>query len=231
MWCRIQSFGALLAGTVVFFGPAAVSARSGFSGMQVQGMSVGIAQALGRENTGVLVRDVAADGPAARAGVERGDIILKFNGTLIKSFNKLIQMFGKTKPGQDIVLDLLRVGKPATIKLKLGLRPPTWKVTRSAAVSLTKIGLTIAALTSEIRTRFNLRWGSVGVLVTLIDPAFANRMQLKRGDLIVQVNQQPVWHPDQVTRSYRAAITKEKSRMLILVERNDGFQYMMLPVR
>ncbi len=227
----VRCLGALFIGVAVLFGPSVVGAETGFSGMQVQGMSVDIAKALGRDNAGVLVRDVAADGPAARAGVRRGDIILKLDGAVIKTFSELVKMFGKTKPGQDITLDLLRTGKPAMATLKLGSKPATWKVTRGAVVSLTKIGLTMAAVTPKIRKRFNLRWGSVGVLVSLIDPAFADRMQLERGDLIVQVNQMPVWHPDQVQKAYSAALTAKQSRLLILVERIDGFQYMMLPVR
>lgn len=199
--------------------------------MQVQGMSASIAKALGLDNVGVLVRDVAADGPAARAGVMRGDIILKFNGAAIKTFDALVQIVGETKPGQDIALELLRDGKPATVTLKLGSKPETWKVTRGAVVSLPDIGITMAAVTPKIRKRFNLRWGSVGVLVSLIDPAFADRMQLERGDLIVQVNQKSVWHPDQIEKAYKAAKTAKQSHMLILVERVDGFQYMMLPVR
>ncbi len=221
----------LFVGAAVVFGASRVAAETGFSGMQVQGMSAEIANVLGRENAGVLVRDVAADGPAAQAGVFRGDIILKLNGRAIPTFNALLKLLSKSKPGQEVALDLLRAGKPIALKMKLASKPDAWKVTRGAVVSLPDAGITMAAVTPKIRKRFNLRWGSVGVLVSLIDPAFADRMHLERGDLIVQVNQKPVWHPDQIQKAYRAAKFAKQKRLLILIERIDGFRYMMLPVK
>ena len=136
-----------------------------------------------------------------------------------------------TKPNQQVKVTVLRKGGQQDLTLKLGDRPQAWRVTKGAVASLPNIGLTLAAITKKIRERFGIRWGSIGVLVTLIDPAVENAMQLMRGDIIVQVNQEIVWKPEQVVAMYKAAKTKGRKRLLVLVERVSGFEYMLLPVK
>ena len=75
-----------------------------------------------------------------------------------------------------------------------------------------------------------LRWGSVGVLVTLVDPERKD-IGLRRGDLITQVNQDDVWKPEQVVAKYKAAKKAGRKELLLLIERVNGFHYMLLPVR
>ena len=89
----------------------------------------------------------------------------------------------------------------------------------------------MVSITPDIRKKFNIPWGSIGVLVTMIDPAFASRMLLRRGDIIVQVNQFDVWRPDQIKEHYNEAKAAGRSHLLILIERVEGFSYMMLPVK
>ena len=96
---------------------------------------------------------------------------------------------------------------------------------------LPNAGLTLAAITPKIRKRFNLRWGAVGVLVTLIDPEHAQRTVMKRGDVIVQVNQKDVWLPNQVITAYQDAKAAKRDRLLLLVERLGAYEFMLLPVR
>jgi len=211
-------------------GPA--SAEFGFSGMQIQGMKPEIAKALGLEKPhGVLIRDVAVGGPADAAGIRRGDIIVKFAGKEIDTFKRLVQVVRGTKPGQSVKVTVLRKSGRKDLTLKLGQRPDAWKITKDAVVNIPKVGLTLAAISKKIRDRFALRWGSIGVLVTLIAPEVASTMQLERGDIIVQVNQEDVWKPSQVAALYKKAKTDGRKRLLILVERVSGFEYMLLPVK
>lgn len=209
-----------------------VAAEFGFSGMHVQGMNPIIAEALGlKAAEGVLVRDVALGGPADRAGVLRGDLILRFNGIKIDTFKRLVGVVTKTRPEQVVSITILRPDGEKILKLKLGRKPVSWRVEKGSVAAFTEIGITLAAVTPKIRKRFNIRWGSIGVLVTLIDPAFADRMVLQRGDMIVQINQRPVWTPEQVREAYDAAKKAGRTRLLMLVERVGGFEFMMLPVK
>ncbi|MBT6093922.1 MAG: hypothetical protein HOH04_03515 [Rhodospirillaceae bacterium] len=111
------------------------------------------------------------------------------------------------------------------------MKPPSWKVSKGAVIAFTEIGITLAAVTPKIRKRFDIRWGSIGVLVTLIDPDFVGRMLLKRGDMIVQINQKPVWQPQQIRDAYDAAKKDGRKQLLMLVERVNGYEFMMLPVK
>jgi len=210
-------------------GPAA--AESGFSGLHVQGMSLEIAKALSlKDADGVLVRDIAVGGPAAAAGILRGDLILEFAGKKIDSFERMVAVAGSTRPGQKVELEVLRGGKPVTLSMTLGTWTDAWRVTNSEVASHPPSGLTLASLTQKLRKGFGLRWGSVGVVVTLVDPDRSD-IGLRRGDLIKQVNQEDVWLPDQVFAQYKAAKKDRRPELLLLIERINGFHFMLLPVR
>ena len=208
-----------------------VAARSGFTGMQIQGMSAKIAQALGRETLdGILVRDVALGGPADKAGIKRGDLILIYAGKKIDSFKSMVLAAGSTKPGQQVKVSLIREGKPLDLTLTLGKWTDPWLVTKTAVAAIAPLGLTMATLTKKMRKGLDLRWSSTGVVVTLVDQE-KKFMELVRGDIIVQVNQVEVWLPEQVVAKYLAAKKAKQKNLLLLVERANGFQYMSLPVK
>ena len=210
----------------------ASAAEFGFSGMHVQGVDDTIAKALSLPQAeGVLVMDVALGGAADIAKIKRGDRITHFNGTKIDTFKRLVSVVTKTRPGQKVDVKVQRKRRTLDLKMKLGSKPASWKVTQGAVINFTAVGLTLASITPKIRERFNLRWGSVGVLVTLIDSTFADRMLLRRGDVIVQINQSDVWRPDQIKRHYNAAKEAGRAHLLMLIERTNGFRYMMLPVK
>ena len=207
------------------------AAETGFIGMQVQGMSAKTAKALGlKSENGVLVRDVALGGASDKAGVKRGDLILEFGGSKIEDFNAMVKAAGATKPGQTVKVSILRAGKPMTLSLTLGKWTPPWKIKKSAVASQPASGLTLASLTQKLRKGFGLRWGSIGVVVTLVDPDRKD-IGLRRGDLIIQVNQQDVWLPKQVFGAYKEAKKQGRKELLLLVERVNGFRFMALPVR
>ena len=207
-------------------------AETGFSGMFLQGLDKRTAAALEMaEPKGVLVRDVAVGGPANMGGVLRGDLIINYAGKEIGTFKELVLVAGKTKPGQKISMVVVRAGKEVQLKLILGGKPVSWRITKGAVLSIPAAGLTLAAMTAEIRKRFNMRWGSTGILVTLIDEHHVDRQILERGDLITQVNQKDVWKPKQLLREYNEAKEHGRERILLLVERAGRFHYLLLPVR
>jgi len=224
--------GALGFIVVLLCSAPALAAEFGFSGMHVQGMKPAIAEALGmNKDEGVLVRDVALGGPADKAGVLRGDLILEFDGVKIDTFKRLVGVVTKTKPAQTVALRVKRADGEEKLNMTLGVKPPSWKVETGSVIAFTEIGITLAAVTPKIRKRFEIRWGSIGVLVTLVDPEFVNRMLLRRGDMIVQINQKPVWLPEHIREAYDEAKSAGRKQLLMLVERTSGFEFMMLPVK
>jgi len=163
--------------------------------------------------------------------VLRGDLILEFDGVKIDTFKRLVGVVTKTKPAQTVALRVKRADGEEKLNMTLGVKPPSWKVETGSVIAFTEIGITLAAVTPKIRKRFEIRWGSIGVLVTLVDPEFVNRMLLRRGDMIVQINQKPVWLPEHIREAYDEAKSAGRKQLLMLVERTSGFEFMMLPVK
>jgi serine protease Do len=221
----------VLALTVFAASPNPATAETGFIGMQVQGMSLKIAKSLSLKSAdGVLVRDVVLGGASDKAGFKRGDLILKFAGKKIKDFNTMVKAAGAIKHGQTIKVAILRHGKPMTLSLTLGKWTAPLLIKKSAVASLPASGLTMASLTQKLRKGFGLRWGSIGIVVTLVDPDRTD-IGLRRGDLIVQVNKKDVWLPDQLITEYKAAKKAGRNELLLLVERVNGYRFMPFPVR
>jgi len=200
--------------------------------MYLQGVDARIATALGLEKpVGVLIRDIALGEAADQAGLKRGDLIVRFAGQEIETLKQLVSVASKTKAGQKVEVEVVRRGRNKSFSMKLGKRPAAWNVTKGAIVAIPEIGLTLSSMTPKIRKRFNVRWGALGVLVTLIDPEMALQMPLSRGDIIVQVGQRPVWSPKQIESHYRSAQNNGRKSLLILIERLGEFQFMLLPVK
>lgn len=227
-----SGFAAAVLAVVLLAAPLQARAdESGFLGMHVQGMSPATAAALDLKSAhGILVRDVAVGGPADQAGIKRGDLILKFAGQSIDTFEKMVKIAGATKPGQKAKVDLLREGKPVTLTMAMGAWTEAWRVGAGKVAAHPQSGLTMASLTNKLRKGFGLRWGTLGVVVTLVDPDRSD-IGLRRGDVIVQVNQDEVWKPEQVIERYDAAKEAGRKELLLLVERINGFHFMLLPVR
>lgn len=202
---------------------------SGFVGMQVQAITAEIAATLGLPNEkGVLVRDVAIGGPAARAGIRHGDLLVRLGDVDIETLESLLKVVAATKANQKLSATVVRHGKPVELSFVPSEWPAGRKVERDAMAIASDVGLTLVALTPKIRERFQLRWGSVGVLITLVDPVKAKGTGLARGEVITQVNQDDVWLPQQVSDKIREAKSKSRGAVLLLVEGASGFRYVVL---
>ncbi len=207
-------------------------AEPGFLGMQVQGITPEIGVILGVEGTkGVLVRDVALGGPAAGAGFRRGDLIIEFAGKAVENFAGFISAVKALTTGRAVGAAVIRKGVKRTLTLKTGDWPEALRIGRGSFAAIPEIGLTLAALTEKVRRRFEMRWGVMGVVITLIDPLKAKDLGLRRGDLIVQVNQEDVWRPKQFVKLYQKAKKAGQKRLLLLVEGPSGYRFSLLKVK
>ena len=92
----------------------------GYLGAEIRSLDEGVAHAFNVPDTsGALVEDVTPGGPAANAGLKNGDVIRKYNGQPVLDSGQLIAMVSETSPGTVATLDLLRDGKPLTLKVTL----------------------------------------------------------------------------------------------------------------
>ena len=216
---------------VLLGGRLVQAAEIGFVGMQVQGVTAEIYEALGLEiEKGVLVRDVALGEASDKAGFKRGDLIHKFAAKKIMGMESLVKAVGSSMAGETVKVTVLRSGNPVILSLKLGKWKAPWLISKSSVARLPDSGLTMASLTQKLRNGFDLRWGTVGVVVTLVGREQGEK-GLRRGDLIIQVNQKNVWLPEHIISAYKEAKKLGRKKLLLLIERSNGFHFMVLPIR
>jgi serine protease Do len=226
---RLASFLVLLSVMVV----AAHHARAepGFVGMEVQGVGERAEAAFKRKIAGVLVKDVAIGEAAALAGFRRGDLIVKFDRRDIKTFEELIAAVVKTKPGKKVSVVVVRGGKRHSLSLRLGKRPSSWKVQKAGFKNYPLIGFTVSAINAKIREQFLLPWGSVGLVVTLVDKEGKVVTGLAPGDAILQANLNDIWKPSHLTRHIENARADKLPSVLLLIRSARGLRFSALPVK
>ncbi len=162
----------------------------GWLGVYIQDIDETLAEAMGIEqNEGALVSDVTDDGPGAKAGIQRGDIVVALDGKKVRSSTQLRNEIAAKSPGSQATLDLLRAGATEQVTVTLG-ELPVDEVAADVSERLEeKFGFTVAPLTSELATEYKLDRTLDGVVITsVVMSGPAHRTGLREGDLIVEIN-------------------------------------------
>jgi serine protease Do len=210
------------------------SISRGFLALIPQDLDPALAKAFGLESTdGALVADVTQEGPADRAGIESGDVIVAFDGEKVRDSNDLRNRVAAVEPGAEIAVDLLRDGKKKTVKVELGTRPGAQTASmdrseRGERDQLQSYGLRALDLTPELAEQTGYT-GLTGVLIAEVDPAgTAARAGLRRGDLIQRVGRSEVTSVAELGKIL-AANAKAQGDIALLVRRGQGSVYLALP--
>jgi S1-C subfamily serine protease len=176
------------------------SVRRGQLGIYTQGVTEELAQALGLKDTdGVLVADVDPNGPAGKAGVQRGDLIRKIDNEAVHNANALRNKIALTEPGSEVTLTLIRDGKEQQIKVKLGELKAASEPSQQPGEDQPgvdgsgKLGIAVQPLTPDVARQLGLRSNVAGLLVRDVAPGGpAAEAGIQPGDVIVEANRQPV---------------------------------------
>jgi serine protease Do len=203
------------------------SVARGWLGVSIQGVTPEIAEALGlAEPNGALVASVADDGPA-REVLKSGDVILSFDGQPVRESRDLPKIVGATKAGSTVAIDILRGGKPASVKVKIGELPGERHAANAAGpggqgeAASEMLGATVAALSPEARQQLGLDDAVTGAVVTsLKGDGAAAAAGLQVGDVIVQAGGQPVAGPADLAD----ALGKNPTRTALLLVNRRGDQ-------
>ncbi len=198
--------------------------RRGWVGIAVRGVSPSLARTLGlggRE--GALVSDVTKSGPAAAAGVRRGDIIVEFNGRPIRAVRELPFLVASTRPGSRARMKLIRNGRP--VEVAVDVRAADEDAARGDR-SGRRLGLLVTPMTDRMARRMKLN-PPVGVVIASVEagsPAQAGGLQ--EGDVILEINRNPIQGMRDYRRLLRQAV--ELDSVLLLVRRNRNSIFVAL---
>lgn len=210
--------------------------RRGQLGISVRRVDSDMAQSLGMSETkGIIVNSVVPASAAERAGIRQGDVIVALNGATVSETNAFRNQIASMAPGTQVTLTLLRDNREQKINATLGeFKPETARneeeeSTRPGSTNQGKLGLTVMPLTPEIASELSLRAGTQGVVIETVDPAGpAAAAGLARGDVIQEVNRQPI----RSAADLSTAIDKTGSRpALLLINRRGNPAYVTVRPR
>jgi len=207
------------------------SVSRGWIGVQIQPVTQDIADSLGLQKAeGALVADPQKDGPAAKAGIEAGDIIIAVNGQAIKDARELARVISGLAPASAAKLDVLHQGKSKVINLTLGQLPNAQEaragVEDEGRTDVPRLGLTVAPAGKVDGA------GKLGVVITKVEPkSAAAERGLKRGDVILEVAGKSVSSPTDVSSALEAARTDKKSSVLMRLRTGDASHYVAVPLK
>lgn len=201
----------------------------GWLGVAIQSVTPELAKSFGlKEPIGALVAEVTSGGPAEKAGLQRGDVITTFNGTTVKDSHELPALVARTPVGDKAEVVILRNGKEQNYSVKLGeLTDQQAKADQRGGESKNTWGMTVANLSSDAARRFQIEKAQKGVVVTEVapdSPAAASNIQ--PGDIVEEVNRQPVRSVEEFEKAVTAA--KEKETLLMLVRRGNASTFFAL---
>ena len=206
--------------------------RRGWLGVRIQNVDDATAEALGLKGgaRGALVAGVDEKGPAKAAGIEVGDVIVKFNGTPVKASSDLPRIVASTPVGQKVDVAVVRKGDEVTKAVTLGRledneKPQQANVRQPDPESAVRqaLGLNLSSVTDELRKRYNIKDGQKGVVVTRVDPnSNAADKRIQPGELIVEVGQEAVSTPADVTKRIDALKKEGRKSVLLLVAAANG---------
>jgi serine protease Do len=195
----------------------------GHLGVWIQDLNEELAETFGvDENKGALVTDVIKDSPAEKAGIERGDVIIDFNGKEVEDSTRLRNIVAATNPDTEVEVTVIRDGKPETVTVTIG----TLASEEPKETVLTGLGVSVEKLTPEKAEELGVDEVE-GVVVTEIEPGgSAAQAGIRPGDVIVEIDREAV---KSVADFEKALEENDDEGVLLLIRRGQGARYVVLP--
>ena len=228
--------------------------RRGWIGVSVQTVTDEIASSLGLSGAkGAMVSQVAPGGPAGKAGLKAGDVVVRFDGKDVPDMRSLPKIVALTTIGKSVKVEALRDGKPVTVELSVErltedpaaadaaagsegddskIEPPKDKAPGGAEATGMVLGMTLQALNPELRAKFGVAEKVDGVMVTATDAAGAGPSHgIQTGDVIVEVTNQKVSTPAEVAgRIENVRASGRKSALLLVSDAKGDIRFVAVPL-
>ncbi|MGQ4810101.1 Periplasmic serine endoprotease DegP [Candidatus Entotheonellaceae bacterium PAL068K] len=200
----------------------------GYLGVSIQSLTPALTKALNlQDRKGALVADVVPNGPAAEAGLQRGDVIVRLDQMTVDSAQELPTMVANQTVGEKVSITVVRQGKEHNLSLTIGTYPSeTAEPQDLASAKHGKWGLQLRNLTPELAQRHGLEVEQGVLVVGVQAESPAARAGIRRGDVLLEVNQQPVISVQEVKEVIAEA--DDNDALLALVRRGEGRLYVAM---
>ena len=203
-----------------------------YIGVQIQPIDDTSAKALGlKSSMGALVANVISDGPADKAGIETGDVIVEFDGMSIKSVDHLRNNVSISKPDASYSLTVVRDGRKKSFKVKLEKMPSDDQLAvENQKQSTNELGIEVSELNPSIRREYGVESQDFGIVVTkvLLDSP-ANEAGIQIGDLITRVGSRRCRSVKQFDSLVKN--TKRRGMLMLHIKRDGNAQYVTLDLK
>ena len=214
--------------------------RRGWLGVHIQAVTEEIAETLGlKEASGALVASVIPDGPAEKAKMKAGDVILKFDGREVSKMRRLPRMVADTEVGKSVDILVWRGNKKVTLKAKveeLGETPAevaakTPGSRKSSESTINVLGLRLSSITAKLKSKYSLGKDLKGVVVTKVtESGPAAEKGIRPGDVIVEISQQEVTEPADIEKKVAEAEKAGRKSVLLLLEGQGGLRFVAIRI-
>ena len=217
--------------------------RRGWLGVHIQMVTQEIAESLGLASPhGALISGITPDGPASKAGIQSGDVIVGFDGKDVPEMRRLPLMVAETEVDKTVDVKVFRKGVEINLKVKVGElkvkddagsekdtdqdEPAAPAIPASDKID--DLGINVTALNDKIRTRYDVQKDVKGVIVVKINPDSAGADQgLQVGDVITEASQQEIHSTKELIEQVKTA-KKESKPLLLLVNRKDDLRFVAI---
>ena len=214
--------------------------RRGWLGVHIQAVTEEIAETLGlKEASGALVASVIPDGPAEKAKMKAGDVILKFDGREVSKMRRLPRMVADTEVGKSVDILVWRGNKKVTLKAKveeLGetsaeVAAKTPGSRKGSESTIDALGLRLSSITAKLKSKYSLDKDLKGVVVTKVtESGPAAEKGIRPGDVIVEISQQEVTEPADIEKKVAEAEKAGRKSVLLLLEGQGGLRFVAIRI-
>ena len=201
--------------------------RRGWLGVKIQSVTDDIAESMGLDKPrGALIADVTRTGPAEKAGIEAGDVIVEFNGRPVNQMRDLPRIVAETEIGRQVAVKLLRKGQEITVTAEVGRLEDGEKVAAAqeapggltAPAVVNVLGMTVTTLTDELRSKYGIDAELKGAVITEVDAdGAAAEKRLGPGDVITEAGEKEVAGAADIPARVAEAEKAGKNSVLLLV--------------
>ncbi len=218
--------------------------RRGWLGVRIQSVTPDIADSLGlKEQKGALIAGVTPNGPAEKAGIKTGDVVISFDGKSVDDMRHLPRIVAETGIDKEVDVQVWRDGKMITIKTKVGELPEEEQTADkkdtdkkdknskgdAAQAEVAAFGFSVSAISQPLRERYDLPADAKGVVVTDVKPnGTAAEKGLRAGDLVLEAMQEAIKSPSDLVDKVSAAKKAGRKSVLLLVQNDAGLHFVPL---